>query len=434
MINRLSPLLGLSLSSLLTGMLIGVVGAGFRFCLERAEAIRTEILQWAHQWPQVGWLIPVFGAAACAGLARYLVVRFSPIAAGSGVQRVEAVIRGEAEPATWRVIPVKFVGGVLAIGSGGALGREGPTVQMGAALGTFWARLFLRNAPDQSVINAAGAGAGLAVAFNAPIGASVFVIEELTRRVTPRLLIATLAASAIAVAEMRALLGNAPDFLVARGAVTPVASLPYYLIAGVLLGVLGAAYNATIVRFLDLFQWLQRLPAVVPAAMVGLVVGLLAWFAPSFVGGGDFLSQTIIWNGLGLSSLATVLVVRFFLGPLSYAPGMPGGLFAPLLLVGAAASALLAGSVNAIWPATLPTTDFAVVGMAAFFTAVVRTPFTGIMLVAEMTERADLALPLLVASLGAILISTALGSEPIYDTLRARMPANDRLKHEAKLS
>jgi CIC family chloride channel protein len=168
--------------------------------------------------------------------------------------------------------------------------------------------------------------------------------------------------------------------------------------------------------------------------MVGLVVGLLAWFAPSFVGGGDVLAQTIIWNGLGLSSLAMVLVVRFFLGPLSYAPGMPGGLFAPLLLVGAAASALLAGAVNAIWPALLPITDFAVVGMAAFFTAVVRTPFTGIILVAEMTERADLALPLLVASLGAIVTSTALGSEPIYDTLRSRMPANDRLKQEARLS
>ena len=198
------------------------------------------------------------------------------------------------------------------IGSGAALGREGPTVQMGAALGTFWARLLLRNAPDQSVINAAGAGAGLAVAFNAPIGASVFVIEELTRSVTPRLLVATLVTSAIAVAEMRALLGNAPDFLVARGAATPVALLPYYLVAGALLGLLGAAYNATIVGFLDLFQWLQRLPAVVPAAMVGLVVGLLAWFAPSLVGGGDFLAQTIIWNRLGLSSLAMVLVVRFF--------------------------------------------------------------------------------------------------------------------------
>ena len=125
----------------------------------------------------------------------------------------------------------------------------------------------------------------------------MFVVEELTRSVTPRLLVATLVTSAIAVAEMRALLGNAPDFLVARGAVTPIASLPFYLVAGAWLGLLGAAYNATIVGFLDLFQWVQRLPAVVPAAMVGLVVGLLAWFAPSFVGSGDSLTQTIIWNG-----------------------------------------------------------------------------------------------------------------------------------------
>ena len=108
--------------------------------------------------------------------------------------------------------------------------------------------------------------------------------------------------------------------------------------------------------------------------------------------------------------------------------GHAGWPLAPLLLVGAAASALFAGAVNAIWPDLLQKSDFAVVRMAAFFTAVVRTPITGIILVAEMTERADLALPLLVASLGAIVTSTALGSEPIYDTLRSRMPANDRLK------
>ena len=98
---------------------------------------------------------------------------------------------------------------------------------------------------------------------------------------------------------MRALLGNAPDYLVARGAVTPVAALPYYLVAGALLAVaVGRCIQRHHRRLLDLFQLVQRLPAVVPAAMVGLVVGLLAWFAPSFVGGGDSLTQAIIWNGL----------------------------------------------------------------------------------------------------------------------------------------
>ena len=147
------------------------------------QAIRTEILQWAHQWPQVGWLVPVFGAAACAALARYL------------------------------------------------------------------------------VINAAGAGAGLAVASMRRSGASVFVVEELTRSVTPRLLVATLVTSAIAVAEMRALLGNAPDFLVARGAVTPIASLR----------------GCSACRPLYRRQWLVWLSGCLPGSHPPLSVAVTPW-------------------------------------------------------------------------------------------------------------------------------------------------------------
>jgi chloride channel protein, CIC family len=421
-----SSLLRLGFASLISGALIGVVGASFRYCLQGADAARNQLLQWAHHWPAWGWVAPVAATALAAALARFLVVRFCPIAAGSGIQRVEAVMRGEEAPANWRVIPVKFVGGVLAIGSGLALGREGPTVQMGAALATCCSQWLLRDEADRMVVTAAGAGAGLAVAFNAPIGASVFVLEELTRSVAPRLLIATLAAAAIAVAEMRAMLGNGADFSMLRYGFAPNYALAVYLALGALLGALGANYNATIVALLDLSDRINRARPMTIAVLVGLIVGLLAWFTPTLVGSGEMLTQAILFEKLGLSALAVALFSRFLIGPFSYASGTPGGLFAPLLLVGAACGGLFAGAINLLVPEHLVPGDCAVVGMAGFFTAVVRTPLTGIIIVAEMTGRADLALPLLVAALGAMILTTLLGSEPIYDTLRNRISPSSR--------
>ena len=188
---RLHELLPLLVASLLTGGLIGIVGSAFRYLLVRADELREALVRDAHGWSVAGFVATVAAVALAAAVARWLVVRFAPLAAGSGVQHVEAVMRGQAQPGP-EVIPVKFFGGLLAIGSGLALGREGPTVQMGAAIGTTWVRRFLPDSPDRTIMNAAGAGAGLAVAFNAPIGASIFVFEELTQSFTPRLVLATI--------------------------------------------------------------------------------------------------------------------------------------------------------------------------------------------------------------------------------------------------
>ena len=168
----------LALVAVASGLLTGVVGAGFRLSLLQAESLRAALLGWARQWPAVGWVIPVTIAAVLVAVAAWLVQRFAPLAAGSGVQHVEAVMRGEAGPAPIAVLPVKFVGGVLAIGSGLVLGREGPTVQMGATIG---ARLAQRGALDDAsvrIVQGAAAGAGLAVAFNTPLGGIAFVFEE----------------------------------------------------------------------------------------------------------------------------------------------------------------------------------------------------------------------------------------------------------------
>lgn len=390
--------------------------------LTQGDGARDSAIAWARQWPTAGWLVPVLGAAAMVAAARWLVRRYAPVAGGSGVQHVEAVMRGEAEPAPAAVLPVKFVGGALAISSGLALGREGPTVQMGATIGSVLARKFSLPDPDVRAVQSAAAGAGLAVAFNAPFGGAVFVFEELSRHFTLRLAVATLAACAGAVHVVRLLLGDPVEFAAGNLAGVPFWSFAVFFAFGAALGLLGAAYNRATILGLDLFARFTAVPVELRAACVGAAVGLVAWFEPRLVGGGEQDLQDLLNGQFSLFGLAVIFAVRWVLGPLSYSAGTPGGLFAPLLFVGAAFGGLFGGAAHALLPALAPEpVAFAIVGMAAFFTAVVRAPFTGMILIVEMTATTALMVPLLAACAGAMLVPALLGSPPIYDTLRARM-------------
>ena len=414
-------LLRLGIAAALAGALAGLVGGTFRFVLARADDARDAFVAWAHQWPVIGWVIPVLAAALCAALARWT-VRFAPAASGSGVQRVEAVMRGEAEPAGLRVLPAKFIGGTLAIGSGLALGREGPTVQMGATIGISIARWLRMSIDDLRTMQAATAGAGLGVAFNAPMGGAIFVFEEVARGLGQRLTLATLIACAVAIGVSRAMLGDQPDFIVAPLAPPPFASILAHLALGAILGVLGATYNRVTLWGLDLFDRVPVSPVELRAALVGGAIGLIAWFEPSLVGGGDRLNQEVLGGGVSLFALATIFAVRWLIGPWSYSAGTPGGLFAPLLLVGSAFGMMFGTVAKDVFPVLAPEPlVFAMAGMCAFFTAVVRAPLTGIILITEMTATTTLLMPMLAACFGAMVVATLLGSEPIYDTLRVRM-------------
>jgi len=412
----------IAIASVLTGLMIGLVGGVFRWLLLVADRLRNELIGSAHAWPYAGWLLPVLVGALGAGLARMLVVRFAPFAAGSGIQRVEAVYSDQAKPAGPAILPVKFLGGLLALGSGLVLGREGPTVQMGASLAPLVSKSLVRNNADSKIVEAAGAGAGLAVAFNAPIGGSVFVFEELTSTFNPWLLLATLSAATIATWTIRLMLGNTLDFEVSSNALRNTWMIFPFLALGVLLGAAGVLYNhvtLAALRFSDRFGWIS---SVYKAALIGAVVGLVAWFAPMLGGGGDPLTQAILSQPPGISVLLTIFLLRFLMGPLSYAAGTPGGLFAPILVLGASFGALFAAVVNHFIPALdLSAIACAVVGMSAFFSACVRAPLTGIVLAVEMTGRGDLTLGLLAGSLGAMVAAMLIGSDPIYESLKRRM-------------
>jgi CIC family chloride channel protein len=421
-----SRVIRVSIASLLAGIFIGLVGGAFRYLLIAADSRRDALIAWAHAWPYIGWLAPVAVGFVGAAAARIMVVWFAPVAEGSGIQRVEAVFSGEVKPAPHDVVPVKFFGGLLAMGSGLALGREGPTVQMGSTLGVMISRFLTKDDQDIRVIEAAGAGAGLAVAFNAPIGGSIFVFEELTSSFTPWLMVATLSAALVAVWIMRWMLGNALDFTVKPVSLIHVWRTGPFLALGALLGAVGALYNAATIGLLRLSDRLPKLSSISRAAIIGATVGLVAWFAPAAAGGGEALTQAILADRYAVGGLLTLFLARFLLGPWSYAAGAPGGLFAPLLVLGASSGALFAGILNHFRPLLdLSPIAFAVVGMAALFSASVRAPLTGIVLTVEMTGRGDLTLGLLGASLTAMVIAMLLRSKPIYETLKRRM-----LEHE----
>ncbi|OBA90515.1 ClC family H(+)/Cl(-) exchange transporter [Mycobacteriaceae bacterium 1482268.1] len=413
------------LTALVAGVVIGFVGAAFRWCLQTADDLRIDLVDWAHRLPGPGWLVPIAAAAAGATLAA-LIVRWEPLAAGSGIQHVEAAFRGEARPPLIRVLPAKFVGGVLSIGSGLVLGREGPTVHMGAAIGAEAARRAALPDSEVRMMQTALGGAGLAVAFNAPIGGALFTLEEVTKSFRVKTVLATLFAAAAAVSCSRWVLGNHADFDVELPDGPPaLAWLPLFVVFGLLTGCVGAVYNRLILWFLDHVSAVRRIPTLVKAAVIGAIIGLAMFAYPLAVGGGDDLTQRILSGGhFAVTTVIGILLVRFIAGPLSYSAAVPGGIFAPLLAVGALWGLVFVAGFGAVWPgnATQLAVPMALVGMAAFFGATVRAPLTGMVLVTEMTATTETLVPMMAATAAAVLAAWMVNSPPIYDSLRERMP------------
>jgi len=414
--------LALMIVAAVIGAATGLVGGAFRLVLIGADHMRLAIVTFAHAHgsPWLSWAIPTGLCAAGAGLGSWLTQTLAPQTAGSGIPRVEAVLRSHLRPASAHILPVKFFGGALSIGSGLALGREGPTVQMGGTIGRLVSDALRRFVSEPWTLIAAGAGAGLAVAFNAPLAAVLFVVEELLHRFSARAFSAALVACITGTVVLRLMLGNTPDFGTPRLGNLPADVLPEYILLGALAGLLGVAFNVSLLRSLQLFDGAASWPRGAKGAAVGAAAGLLVWFAPSSVGGGENLAQFAITGHIVASGLAGLLVVRFALTMASYGSGAPGGIFAPLLALGALLGNAFA-AVNAdLRHLPFDPSAFAIVSMAACFTAIVRSPLTGVVLVLEMTGCWTLILPMMAASVTAYAIPELLGNPPIYDLLRAR--------------
>ena len=416
----------LVLLGITVGLLAGATASLFRVCLEKLSEGRELLPSMVSDDSTGGTLVLLFLGTVMPVIGVLLVRRFARETSGSGIPEIEDVV-SENRSIRWaRVLLVKFTSSLFSVGSGLVLGREGPTVQMGGAWGEAVSR-FKRPEYENKLI-AAGAGAGLAAAFNAPFAGMIFVIEELKRRISAHMIVVGFLACATAVFVQQALLGPKAAIVVPLDPYVPSGAVPWMLLVGLIAGVVGAGYNRALVAAM---RFGKRINPLIRAGAVGLVVTLVAVWYPHAGGEGHAVVESALVDDPHLQMAIVLLLIRFAFSVISYASGVSGGIFAPLLSLGALLGLISSDLVGAVH--THPEASvaaFAVVGMAALFAAVVRAPLTGIVLVVEMTGEQTLMLPLVLASAVSYAVAEWLKTEPIYETL-GRMRDEERLAEEA---
>jgi CIC family chloride channel protein len=406
----------------LLGALVGVFGSCFQLSIRVISHWLSMLYQAIHYTGFPVSIIAVIVSMSMVFVAWLLVQYIAPEAHGSGVPEIEGALLHQ-RPIFWRrLLPVKFIGGILSISANMVLGREGPTIQIGGNLGEMlgeWASI-KRHRRDTLI--SAGAAAGLATAFNAPLAGVLLVIEEMRRpfrfSFTNFSIVAICCVSATIVENL--LIGSQAVIKMDVFALPSLHSLIWFLLLGIVIGVVGYLFNNVLMQSLNRFDKLSIQMKWLFVLMVGGLIGYLTIIYPSVVGGGyDIIEQALVMRPSFLMILC-LLVIRFVLGMLCYSTGVPGGIFAPMLalgaLIGLACSYVLKWSID---PSIHPGM-FAVAGMGALFSAAVRAPLTGIVLVVEMTRNYFLILPLMVTCLTATTIEQLFGDPPIYSQLLHR--------------
>lgn len=401
------------------GVLTGLLGSVFHMLVGHSQQRVHLLPEWLGLeglWQYVG--MAVFCAAMfCAAVA--LVRKFAPEASGSGVQEVEGAMAGLRTVRWQRVLPVKFVGGLMALGAGLVGGREGPTIHMGASIAQVLGQRF----KEARALLGAGAAAGLTAAFNAPLASALFVIEE-ARNVFPysvRAYCAVLIACGSSAVMTMVVSGSTP-FMQMSSVDMPMYMLPVFVVLGMILGCAGVVFNRAILMGLDFSRRLSLSvsPYLLPTLM-GLLIGPLVLSFPQATGGGETLAVFIANHSLSIGMLGLLVLVRFFMTTASYSIGAPAGIFAPILALSATLSVFLGNLLGAVM--TLPpdaSIAFAVAGMAGMFASTIRAPLVGVVLVIELTGTYSLALPSLLSALSASVVAASLGGRPIYEQLLER--------------
>jgi len=398
------------------GMIAGLIVVLYRFLLEKSGVLLTEVYHALAAKPS---LIPVWiGVLIIIGYTVGLWVKHEPMISGSGIPQIEGVLLRKLDMTWWKVIIGKLVGGVLCIGAGLSMGREGPSVQLGAAVGQGFSKVFKRIKIEEKYLITCGASAGLAAAFNAPIAGVMFALEEVHKNFSPLVLLSALSAALSADFVSREFFGLKPVFEFKGLTILPLQDYLYIILLGVILGVLGVVFNKTLLKTQNLYakqKWLPKEFWIIFPLLISVILGFVL---PQVLGGGNDLIVSLVSANFPLAFLLVLLFIKFLFTMTCYGSGAPGGIFLPLLAIGALiGNAYGVVLVHFFHFDSVYISNFIILAMAGYFTAIVRAPITGTILITEMTGSFDHLLSLAVVSIAAYIVADLLGSKPIYEAL-----------------
>ena len=404
----------------LLGVFTGTIGSVLLLAIRKVTSVLAELFNYTTSR---GWSIELVSATTSMVMiyAAWLMVKWIALeASGSGVHEIEGTLLHK-RPIFWRrLLPVKFIGGVLAISSQLVVGREGPTIQMGGNLGEMLGEWFKLSRNHRDSLIAAGAAAGLATAFNAPLAGILFVLEEMRSqfRFTFTNFSAVTISCVVAIIMLHLIIGGQPTISMTVFNVPSLGSLWVFFVFGIAVGLAGLAFNLVLMKGLSWIHKLSPLMRDVYVLIVGFLVGYLAFLQPGSVGGGFNLIDKALSMNPSASILLMLIAVRFITTMLSYNVGVPGGFFAPMLALGMLMGLGMSDVLQSIFfDISVQPGMLALAGMGALFAAVVRAPITGIVLVVEMTQNYSLILPLLVTCLTSTMVVQFARNRPIYTQL-----------------
>lgn len=404
------------LRAIIIGLLTGLVVSTFRLIIQHFLIFVQTSFAYFHHHPE-GLIFWAIGSVILALILGRLTQSY-PNIKGSGIPQVEGQLKCQFDEKWWPVLWRKYLGGIFAIGSGLFLGREGPSIQLGAAVGQGVVETANVNSLNRRIGIASGAAAGLAAAFNAPIASTIFILEEVYHNFSPLIWLATFISSLCSNMVSMAIFGLKPVLNVPYQYELPVQLYWHLIILGIVLGLLGRLYQAVI---LHLDCWSAKITWLKPTAypiIPFLLVMPVAWYLPYTLGGGNQLIGQLRLLPFSLSLFVGLFVLRFVFSMISYGSQLPGGIFLPILTLGAvlgAAYCALMANLGILPAKYLP--NFIIYAMAGYFACISKAPFTAILLITEMVGSLAHLMPLAMVSIIAYLVVDALHGKPVYTAM-----------------
>jgi CIC family chloride channel protein len=398
------------LLSLLIGALTGLAVVAFIVLTERVGMRFFPVGSAA--WRRIA--MPVGGSLAMG----YLLYRYFPNARGSGVPQTKAALFAHNGYISLRTVLGKFFCTATTLACGIPLGREGPSVQVGAGIASVLGRALGLRPERVKALIPVGAAAAIAAAFNTPMAAVLFALEEVMGDMNAPILGSVVLASATSWAMMRLLLGNNPLFQVPDYTLVHPLEFGIYALLGIAGGFLSVAFTRLLLIMRKFFQGLPRKTQWLHPVAGGLTVGAMGWFVPQLLGVGYVYVGSALNGSMALKLMLLLLALKLIGVTVSYASGNAGGIFGPSLFLGA----MLGGAVGTVAHHLLPGYTatpgaYALVGMGAVFAGIVRVPMTSVLMIFEMTRDYAVIVPLMIANLTSLAISRRFQKQPIYEAL-----------------